>query len=105
MANQYTAQSGQREAILKFVRERGLCTTLDIRAAFGWDVARIGNVLTRLRFDGLVENEKQEGTRTAVWAPTADLGDKADHPIRIHRQQWVGHGRDAMLTAFFGAPA
>ena len=109
MANQYTysTEETQRDKILRVVRERGLCTTLDIRDALGLGLDRIGMVLTRLRNDGMVEREKIPGERSARWAPTANLGDKGDFPIVVKRDCWpVGEcKRDALLTAFYGAAA
>lgn len=97
------ARGQLRNAILAYVRENGACTTLDLRDALGISLDRIGNVLTRLRLDGLVENEKEEGDRVARWSSTDTDCGKGDRPKRIMVSKWTGHKRDDWHQLFYGA--
>lgn len=105
MMEERFARGQLRQTILAYVRTHGPCTTLDLRASLGIELDRIGNVLTRLRLDGLVENEKEAGERVARWAATDADREKGGRHVVIHCLEWTGHKRDDLLTAFFGAAA
>lgn len=95
----------RRERVLAFVRERGTCTTNDIREATGLELTIIGSVLTRLRLDGLVENEKVKGSPT-TWAATEETDDADDYPVRVTVREWQGSTpRCEFECLLFGAVA
>lgn len=99
------ARGQLRRVILAYVRENGACTTLDLRESLGIELDRIGNVLTRLRLDGLVENEKEAGERVARWMATGTDCGKGDLPKRIMVKEWTGHARDDWHKLFYGTAA
>lgn len=105
MMEERFARGQLRKTILAYVRTHGPCTTLDLRESLGIELDRIGNVLTRLRLAGLVENEKEAGDRVARWAAIDTENSKGGRHIVIHRETWTGHKRDDLITAFFGAAA
>lgn len=93
----------QREKILRFVTENGASTTAQIKEAFNIRIDGIGNVLNKLKRDGLVEKEKVPG-KAAVWSATGSLDEVRGGPVRIHKAKWErGHARDPLVAALFGA--
>ena len=91
-----------RRMVLGFVREHGPCTTGQIRDAIGVGLDQIGNVLTRLRNDGMAEREKVQGRGAWRWAATCMEGDKGERALIVKRDKWIGHARDPWHRLFFG---
>lgn len=105
MANRYLEGTTRKDQVLAFVRSRPSCTTTDLSAALGFSLNDCGVILVRLQHAGLVQSEKQKGTRTLAWCAVGEDDDKDLVPRQIVTQSWSAEHVGMWIDFALAAPA
>lgn len=106
MPNQYTTEPTKRGYILEYVMDHPGCTSLQIHQALGYDRRRICQDLDAMKKMGQLTSQQIPGERAHRYRMIDALPNGNCSKIeRRTVQNWTGHKRDELLTAFFGAAA